>query len=307
MSVMFLIVCGSILALVIVAISSPFWRKDPTEQHMVSLEAEQDQELADLTVEREVLSQSLQELEVELAQKRLEPEDYARLKATDERRLLQVLDRLETLKAKIPSEPRLASSIPASSTPWVTAIIPGLLVILVSSGIYGYMQWQTIQNLVTLRSQMGTEAPDPLKMVARLEERLRENPDDLQGQVLAGRSYMALEWIDDAKKAWAKVLELDPRHHEANYHMGIILVETRKFDDPKVFQQALTYFDKVLVDLPNQPGVNWYRGLALWYLKRYRETEEAWATAFKNLDPASQDAEFVKAALAKLRNGKEPF
>jgi len=47
--------------------------------------------------------------------------------------------------------------------------------------------------------------------------------------------------------------------------------------------------------------------VALWYLKRYRETEEYWATAHTNLKPGSQDAEFVKQALAKLREGETPF
>ena len=102
-------------------------------------------------------------------------------------------------------------------------------------------------------------------------------------------------------------MELDPKNHEAHYNIGVMLVETRKFDDPEVFKQALSHFDTVLVDLPKQPGVNWYRGLALWYLNRYQETDEAWTTAFQNLDPSSKDAQFVKSALTKLRAGEVPF
>ena len=117
---------------------------------------------------------------------------------------------------------------------------------------------------------------------------------------LAGR-------LEAARDSYLKVLELDPRNHEAHYNLGVIMIEQRKFDDPKIFESALEHFDRVLVDRPNEPGVNWYKGLALWYLKRYRETEEFWATAYKNLDPGSQDAEFVKQALAKLRNGETPF
>ncbi len=63
----------------------------------------------------------------------------------------------------------------------------------------------------------------------------------------------------------------------------------------------------VLIDLPNQPGGNWYKRLALWFLKRYWEIEEYWATAHTNLTPGSQDAEFVKQALDKLRKGKRYF
>ena len=306
MSTIFFFVCLTILVGVIAAISSPFWRKDPSAPELISREAEEDQERADLSVEREVLLQSLQELDVELAQGRLEQEDYDRLKATDEQRLLGVMDRLEALAATgRPSSSTEQAGQPGSA--WGSAVAVSLVVVTLSVGTYGFLQWRTINRLVDIQTERTGQMPDPREMVARLEARLKENPDDVQGQMMAGRSYMVLDRMDDAKKAYEKVLELDPRNHEAHYNMGVIMIEQRKFDDPKIFEAALKHFDRVLVDRPNEPGVNWYKGLALWYLKRYRETEEFWATAYKNLDPSSQDADFVKQALAKLRNGETPF
>lgn len=307
MSLAFILSCLLILTVVLIGLAWPFWRKDGSDAVAFQQKADEDQELADLSVEREVLTQSLQELDVELAQGRLESSDFQRLKATDERRLLAVLDRLEALQQSTSGEAPLLETAARSSSPWLVIALPSALVILVSVGIYGYMQWRNLEKLVELRAQMGQEAPDPREMVARLEERLRQDPNNLEGQILAGRSYTALQRIEDAKSAWTKVLELDPRNHEAHFHLGVILVETRKFDDPKLFQEALEHFDKVLVDLPNQPGANWYRGVVLWHLKRNRETEDAWALAFKNLDPGSKDAEFVKTALQKLRAGETPF
>ncbi len=306
MSTIFFFACLTILIGVIAAISSPFWRKDPTTPELISREAEEDQERADLSVEREVLLQSLQELDVELAQGRLEQEDYDRLKATDEQRLLGVMDRLQALAATgRPSSSPEGAAQPGSA--WGSAIAVSLVVVILSVGTYGFLQWRTVNRLVGLQTERSGQMPDPREMIARLEARLKENPDDVQGQMMAGRSYMVLERMDDAKKAYKKVLELDSRNHEAHYNMGVIMIEQRKFDDPKIFEAALKHFDRVLVDRPNEPGVNWYKGLALWYLKRHRETEEFWATAYKNLDPGSQDADFVKQALAKLRNGETPF
>ena len=304
---MLLIPCLIILVLVIVALTSPFWRKDPL-QFSPFHNDDRNQELADLGVEREVLVRSLQELDMELAQGRMEPHDHARLKATDEHRLLLVLDRLEQLQTQtLEPQPETPSSS-SRKVMWVPAMVCTVVVLLSSFGIYTFVQWQAIQKLTGAQSQMSTEGgPNPLEMVARLEARLRENPNDLQGQIMAGRSYLALERFEEAKKAWTKVLELEPRNHEAHYNLGVIMVERRKFDDPEVFKTALAHFDTVLVDLPNQPGVNWYRGLVLWYLNRPRETEDAWAAAFKNLDPSSQDAAYVKAALTKLRAGETPF
>ena len=308
MSIIFVIVCVTILLGVILAISSPFWKSDPTTPDLITQEAEEDQERADLSVELEVLRQSLQELEVELAQGRLEQEDYDRLKATDERRLISVLDRLEAL-ATSNAQALSTEQTQKSGKAWGAAIATSLGILVLSVGIYSFLQWRTINRLVDVQAEMAgqQQAPDPREMVARLEARLKENPNDVQGQMMAGRSYMALDRIEDATKAYEKVLELDARNHEAHYNLGVIMIEERKFDDPKIFEAALKHFDVVLVDLPNQPGVNWYKGLALWYLKRYRETEEFWATAHKNLPPGSQDADFVKHALAKLREGETPF
>jgi len=305
---MLVLLIGCLLLLVVLAISSPLWRPstDPTP---IGHLAEQNQEYVDLTIEREVLVHSLNELDVELAQERLTPSDYARLKATDERRLLHVLDRIDTLRPVTPTEPPAAPLPPPARNAWVPAVATSVAVIALAAGIYSYLEWRQDQTLRALRSQiqMGPGAPDPREMVARLEERLRENPNDLQGQIMAGRSYLALERISEAKQAWTKVLELDPRNSEAHYHLGVILLDTRKFDDPDLFKIALAHFDTALVDVPREPAVNWYRGLTLWYLKRYSEADTAWTTAFQNLAPGSEDAEFVKTALTKLRAGQAPF
>ncbi len=303
---MLLIALVIILVLVVVALTLPFWRKDPDPVAPFHHD-DRTEELADLGVEREVLVRSIQELDVELEQGRLESDDYARLKATDERRLLQVLDRIEDLERQSLEPETEGEAPPSRKRIWLPATVCSVTVLLASFGIYGFVQWQAIQKLARVQNEMRQEGPDPLEMVAKLEERLRENPDDLQGQIMAGRSYLALERFEESQQAWTKVLELDPRNHEAHFNLGVILVERRKFDDPEVFKAALVHFDTVLVDLPNQPGVNWYRGVALWYLNRHREAEEAWATAFKNLDPSSQDAVFVKEALQKLRAGEQPF
>jgi len=303
--VTFLIPFIIILGIVLFALTIPFWRKDPSP---ISFAHDDDraQEQADLQVERETLARSLQELEMEITQGRMEQADYERLKATDERRLLQVLDRLEELK-EIEESPKAEPS--AGTTRhggWVRAVASGLVVLLASLGIYGVLQFQQAQKILAAQERMGG-GPNPLEMVAKLEARLKENPDDLQGQIMAGRSYQALDRLPEAQKAWEKVLELDPDNNEAHYNLGVALIETRKFDDPELFKKALAHFEVVLQDLPNQPAVNWYRGLALWYLDRKQETDAAWTLASQNMEPGTKDAEFVKEALVKLRSGEVPF
>ena len=294
-----------ILGIVLFSLTLPFWRRDPSPVSF-GLNDDRAQELADLRVERETIIRSLQELEMELSQGRMDQADYERLKATDECRLLHLLDKLDTFKDATQHETEDQKKVASKRKCWVPAIASGMVVLLASIGIYGALQFKAAQKLMAVEAQMGG-GPNPMVMVAKLEKRLKDNPDDLQGQIMAGRSYMALNRMPEAKKAWGKVLELDPKQHEAHFNLGVIQIETRQIDDPEIFKQALAHFDIVLADLPNQPAVNWYRGLALWYLNRRQETDAAWTLAAQNMEPGSKDMEFVKDALVKLRAGKEPF
>jgi cytochrome c-type biogenesis protein CcmH len=294
-----------VLGIVLFALTLPFWRRDPSPISF-GLDDNREQEYADLQVERGVLNQSLQELEMERTQGRMDLADYERLKATDEHRLLQLLDRLETLKGMEQAATDDQSQAASGRKSWVPAIASGTIVLVASIGIYSILQIQAAQKLMAVEAQMGG-GPNPMEMVAKLEARLKENPDDLQGQIMAGRSYQALGRTAEAQQAWEKVLELDPKQHEARYNYGVLLIDTRKIDDPELFKKALAHFDMVLADLPNQPAVNWYRGIALWYLDRKQETDAAWSLAAQNMEPGSQDLDFVKESLTKLRAGQEPF
>ena len=294
-----------VLGIVLFALTLPFWRRDPSPISF-GLDDNREQEYADLQVERGVLNQSLQELEMERTQGRMDLADYERLKATDEHRLLQLLDRLETLKGMEQAATDDQSQAASGRKSWVPAIASGTIVLVASIGIYSILQMQAAQKLMAVEAQMGG-GPNPMEMVAKLEARLKENPDDLQGQIMAGRSYQALGRTAEAQQAWEKVLELDPKQHEARYNYGVLLIDTRKIDDPELFKKALAHFDMVLADLPNQPAVNWYRGIALWYLDRKQETDAAWSLAAQNMEPGSQDLDFVKESLTKLRAGQTPF
>lgn len=294
-----------ILGIVLFSLTLPFWRRDPSPVSF-GLDDDRAQEIADLQVERETIIRSLQDLEMELAQGRMDKDDYERLKTTDEHRLLNLLDKLDTFHEAGHHDTNDHQKAGSKRKNWVPAIASGVIVLLASVGIYGALQFKAAQKLMAVEAQMGG-GPNPMEMVAKLEKRLKDNPDDLQGQIMAGRSYQALNRIPEARKAWEKVLELDRKQHEAHYNLGVIQIETRQIDDPDIFKQALAHFDIVLADLPNQPAVNWYRGLALWYLNRRQETDAAWTLAAQNMEPGGKDMEFVKDALVKLRAGQEPF
>ena len=306
---MFVGIVGLILIIVIGFLSLPLWRGG-THFIPMGLDASEDQERIDLEIEKQTLLHSLAELDLDAAQAKFTKADYDRLKAVDERRLITILDRLDKLSKEnpiSPTEKRQWTQPRSGVLAWTISTVLSVLVIGGTVGIYSFVQSRELaQQVASRQAQAPQGMPNPIEMVARLEKRLQENPNDLDGQIMAGRSYMALQRLNDAKKAWNKSVELDSRNYEAHFNLGVILLQTISRDDKKSLEKAVNHFDIAMVKIPTDPILLWYRGVALVHLNRFSEADESWTTAFQNLMPGTEDAEFVKKALENLRAGKPP-
>jgi len=301
-----------ILIVTIVVLAYPLWNRtaDPIP---MGREASADQERIDLEIERQTLLNSLIELDLDLAQGRLTPSDHQRLKLIDENRLGRVLADLDSLPQKpapaVRPGPRRTES--RVWTKWIGTTALGIVLIGAAVGIYAFVN-ERIGMEAAIRyaeNEAGTPTqgmPNPAEMVARLEAHLKDNPNDLQGQIMAGRSYMTLKRIEDARRAWTKVLELDSGNFEAHFFMGVITPQTGSPMDSKSAEQALSQFETALVKVPRDPAVLWYKGVALLRLKQYDLVDKSWTEAYQNLTPGSEDAEFVKKSLESLRAGSPP-
>ncbi|MBI3609126.1 MAG: tetratricopeptide repeat protein [Nitrospirae bacterium] len=311
---MFIFIAAVILIVVMVLLAFPLWM---TSSIPIPLghEASLNQERIDLEIEKQTLLNSLAELDLDLAQGRLTPSDYQRLKAVDENRLVRILDKQDALAESGPSPPApksTADRAPFTPMTWAGSAALSLLVVGTAAGIYGYIhgkigleaQRVAMEQGSVPRSSQGM--PNPIEMVARLEKRLKKNPDDLEGQIMAGRSYMTLKRMEDAQKAWQKVTELDYGNYEAHYFLGLILLQTTQPDDRKNTEEALSHLETALVKVPREPAVLWYKGVALVRLKQYPLADKTWTEAYQNLAPGTDDAEFVRNALQNLRAGNPP-
>src|ERR1700751_4401275 len=127
---MFAIAIGLILAVVVFVLSVPFWSKDQNPMQ-VGYDLSEDQERIDLEVEKQVILSSLSELDVDLAQGKLAEADYQKLKATDERRLLQILNKLDRPDPDRPSYIRSEKQTPAPAPVmhWAGSVLLAVLVI----------------------------------------------------------------------------------------------------------------------------------------------------------------------------------
>jgi cytochrome c-type biogenesis protein CcmH len=306
---MFPVIITLMLMAVVGLLAMPLFRRSANPL-LVGNAAELDAEWVDLDIERQTLLRTLSELEVNYSQGKVSLGDYERLKLGYEHRLITVLDRLDAIPRMGQITPKQRKNRAPSSNKghWVAIGMVGLLVAAGAPGLYELVYWKFDRDATSGGGVPAQAMPpiDPEKMVARLEKRLKENPDVLKDQVMIGRSYVALERWEDAKKAWRKVLELDPRHYTAHYQMGELLLRTSALSDPRDAEQALFHIDKALIVTPQDAGVLWLRGWSLVAMGRTSEADETWTEAFQYIPQGTEESETVKQALQNLRAGKFP-
>ncbi len=307
---MFPLLITLILVAVVATLTAPLWRGSSSSAPSQPAALEAEGERIDLLIEKERLLQALTDLKIEVVGSAVA--DVDRIRDDNEHRLAAVLQRLDVLATQ--AEPAIVPP-PVnrrSGTTFGATILLGVIVVGGSVAVYRgiHWKWEQAGQDATAGAEIGdpkVPAIDPVAMVARLEERLKKNPDDLQGQIMAGRSYMTLSRWEDAKKAWRKVVELDPRNDMAHYNIGEILIRTTPPGDKTVAAEALAHFDQALINLPQEPTILWARGIALVQLGRTFEADEAWTAAYQAIPPNTQASEMVKQALNELRSGKPLF
>ena len=117
------------------------------------------------------------------------------------------------------------------------------------------------------RAEPGPAGPStaPIEMmVAMVERRLAEKPEELQGWAILSTAYLRLGRLEDAETALARALELagtdNARAASIAVNYGEALVALH---GGQVVPAAKAAFERALVDAPKDPAARYYMGLAL--------------------------------------------
>lgn len=169
--------------------------------------------------------------------------------------------------------------------------VAGLLVAGVAAGLYPL--WSNWDWHAPNGAQAG---PDVMAMVAKLEGHLRDQPNDLAGWLMLGRSYVALERLDDAVAAYDHAHALDAANAEAALGLGeaMSLQAGGRITAPasQLFEQA------VAVD-PANPKALLYGGFAAAERGDFALARTRWQ-ALKEMHPPAQIEELLDARIASL-------
>jgi len=129
-------------------------------------------------------------------------------------------------------------------------------------------------------------------LVEQLAQRMRSNPDDLQGWLMLGHSALVLGQEQRAKDAYAQALRLEPKNPEVLLDYANALTEITQSFVGKPYELIAT----ALIIEPSHPRALWLMGLAEFENAAYAKSLVHWSQLKKQLPPQGKEI----AALEKL-------
>jgi len=180
-------------------------------------------------------------------------------------------------------------------------IIGSVAACLVAGAAAGlYPLWSNWDWHAPVQAQ-SVPAPEVLAMVAKLEQHLREDPNDLAGWLMLGRSYLALQRMDDAVNAYDHAHRLNGSSVEAALGLGEA-ISLRA--GGQISPEASALFEDALKLEPNNPKALLYGGFAAATRGDRAMARSRWQ-ALKDLHPPPQIEEMLDARIASLGAAEE--
>jgi cytochrome c-type biogenesis protein CcmH len=224
----------------------------------------------------------LRELDADLAAGTLAREDYGRARDELEARLLQDVGGADAQPAQTPGR-RLAWAVGAG--------VPALAV-----ALYFLVGHPTA---IEREAELQASAAQVEAMVARLAARLRENPDDVNGWKLLGRSYGVIGRYGEAADAYAKAAVRAPRDAQLLVDLADVLAmargQTLQGEPEKLVLRALE------LEPHNLKGLA-LAGSAAFERRDYAGAAAYWERMLPHVAPDSEDARAIQQNVNEARS-----
>lgn len=173
----------------------------------------------------------------------------------------------------------------------VAGILAAVLVAGTAAGLYPlWSNWQWLSPAAPVANAEVTA------MVGKLEGHLREEPKDLTGWLMLGRSYLAVERLDDAIQAYQHARELDTNSADAALGLGEALSLRA---GGEITPAAAELFEQALQLAPSNPKGLLYAGFAAAARGDTASARTRWQT-LKALHPPEQIVKMLDQRIAEL-------
>ena len=160
-------------------------------------------------------------------------------------------------------------------------LIAVILLLALPLSIYFYTQRGTPQAMTTNIAQQNSQQPQMSleEAVAQLEEKLKENPDDVDGQMLLARTQFSMKNYDKAVTAYSKANELAPNE-------SVILTELAeaialKNNKGTFLGEPEQYLAKAYELNPQNQKAIWLYDMTFYEKQDYEKTLELWTGLYE--------------------------
>lgn len=166
---------------------------------------------------------------------------------------------------------------------WLTWGVTLVAIAAISAGVYSMKtkwSWSGDNGATQANGTVDVDA-----MVAKLESRLKNNPNDVDGWLLLGRSYITVQRYALATNAYQQAYDLSQGQNiDATTGLAEALILT---DETSLNGRAGQLIDQALQQQPNNPKALWYGGLAALKAEKLAVARDRF-TALLALNPPDQ-------------------
>ncbi len=251
--------------------------------------------------ELEVCRAQLRELERDLERGVVTRDEVEAAKLEIQRRMLAADAHRET-KAAAAASP-LDRALPAVLGALLPLAALGLYAWLGSPGATGPTPRPVAEGAAPGQAQ--GDLPDIQTMITRLKGRLAEQPQDIDGWITLGQTYMAIGRYPEAIDALDRALEIRDDLPFVNAARGEALVFAA---EGRITQEARAAFQKTLESDPGEPRARFYLAMAAEQDGEPRKALEGLAALLSDAPPGADWAEAVRRRATALAEelGEDP-
>lgn len=200
-----------------------------------------------------------------------------------------------------------AEALPADAAPPRTrgAFVSALLTLLLlpAGAIALYLSLGNVQALDPLKlaaaSADGQPGPDMQAAVEGLVAKLKASPDDVEGWMLLGRSYKAMERFADARDALKNAYDRAPDNADVqvDYAEALALAGENR----RIQGQARELLEAALKNTPDHQRALWLLGIAEYQQQNYAAAVDFWEQLRTLLPPQAEARASLENQIADAR------
>ena len=182
---------------------------------------------------------------------------------------------------------------------FVFALVP-----ILSVGLYLKLgEYRVIENPVLAEASITTQVSDPNMsidaMIARVKQRLRDNPEDAEGWFILGRTLLSMQQYDEAVTAFQRTYDLVGDEPGVMFTLADALALQNKGSMAGEPEQLVK---SALEIAPQDPTGLWLAGLAAEQRKAYKAAHRYWRDMLPLISEDTESTAEVYRLLATLEN-----